>query len=568
MKALASQDNPNKGGRLPAFVLLGLWAAFVLAPDTALLDLKRALGFAFVAAAGLWLAGLAWLRKPIHLPSRRLVFALGGLALAYAAARLASPYPQAGGFRLELLELGILTALLTACLPVAFASRWAWVALASALLVALYALAQRLGLEPISAYAQAGSQARAMGSFGNATFLAAFLCLSWPLALLLPGRWRLAAVALFWAALLATQSRAGIIALAVQLAVLGWQAWQVGLRPAWGRTIFAGLLFAAATAWLFPPAQWQRPTLRLQVWSQTLRMVAQRPWLGSGPGSFPLAFQEQEPPALAEALGSSQFVEDPHNWILSVLQEAGFIGLLAFGWLLWVVKPWPRLDAPRKPGQAFLAIGLLGLLVQNLFDRNLGQAGLAVCFYFGLGFLSRQPATEEPQPWPRWAALPLLAITMASLFLGLRPILAYAAAVGPAPGLSPAQGSVGALRSEASRNPSDPSVWDRLGDGLVAQSAFSEAADAFSQALALQPSPGRAINLGNCQMMLNQAIPAETSFRRAVELAPDNADAHFSLGYALFYQKRLKEALAELDLALQLDPSDAAAAKLKEQILR
>jgi hypothetical protein len=568
MKARAIEEDPNKGGLLPAFVLWGLWAAFVLAPDTALLDLKRALGFAFVAAAGCWLAALVWMRQPMSLPSKGLVLALLGLALAYGAAWAASPYPHTGGFRMELLELGILTALFSACLPPVFASRWAWVALGAALLVALYALAQRLGLEPISAYALAGSQDRAMGSFGNATFLAAFLCFSWPLALLLPGRWRLGAVAVFWAALLATQSRAGIIALAVQLAVLGWQAWHVGLRAPGGRTVMALLLFAVVSAWLFPAAQWKRPTLRWQVWSQTLHMVAARPWLGSGPGSFPLAFQEQETPALDEALGSTEFVEHPHDWILSVLQEAGFIGLLAFGWLLWVAKPWPRLDAPRKPGQAFLAIGLLGLLVQNLFDRNLDQAGLAFCFYFGLGFLDRRPFSDELQQWPRWAAGPLLAITMACLFLGLRPVFAYETAVGPAPGLAPAQGPVGALRSEASRSPNDPSAWDRLGDALVAQSVFGEAADAFGRALALQPSPGRAINLGNCQMMLNQAVPAEASFRQAVDLAPDNADAHFSLGYALFYEKRLKEALAELDLALELDPSDAAAAKLKEQILR
>jgi tetratricopeptide (TPR) repeat protein len=164
--------------------------------------------------------------------------------------------------------------------------------------------------------------------------------------------------------------------------------------------------------------------------------------------------------------------------------------------------------------------------------------------------------------------LPLLALTLACFWLGLRPVLAYEAAVGPAPGLAPAQGDVAALRAAAQASPADPHAWDELGNALVAQAAYAEAADAFSHALHLQATLGRASNLGNCQLMLNQPQLAEASFRQAVALAPASADAHFSLGYALFYQKRLKEAVAELDLALKLNPGDASAAKLKEQILR
>ena len=52
----------------------------------------------------------------------------------------------------------------------------------------------------------------------------------------------------------------------------------------------------------------------------------------------------------------------------------------------------------------------------------------------------------------------------------------------------------------------------------------------------------------------------------AVELDAASSDAHFSLGYALFYQKRLKEAVDELDTALKLDPGNDSARKLKEQI--
>ena len=49
---------------------------------------------------------------------------------------------------------------------------------------------------------------------------------------------------------------------------------------------------------------------------------------------------------------------------------------------------------------------------------------------------------------------------------------------------------------------------------------------------------------------------------------PRSSDAHFSLGYALFFQKRLTQAVAELDEALRLDPGNANAQTLKRQIMQ
>ena len=565
-KAKALNYEHDEGGLLPAFVLLGLWAAFVLVPDTQLLDLKRALGFAWAAVAALWLAARAWQGKPLARPSRPFAAACAGLALAYGIAWAASPYPQAASFRVEVLGLSLFAALLAASLPEAYEKRWPWVALGAALLVSLYALVQRLGFEPMSAYAMAGSRERAVGSFGNATFLAAFLCFSWPLALLLRG-WRRAALALvFMAALLATQSRAGVLALLVQLTVLGLQAWREGLRPRFGMAAVVLLALLASATLLFPWASWARPTLRPQLWAESLHLIARRPAFGWGPGSFSLAIQDYHSALFSTALGTAQYAEHPHNWVLGVLHEAGALGLLAFAFLLAVVRPWPSADAHRSPAQRAVAFGLLGLLLQNLFDRNLDQAGLALCFFAGMGFLSRSSSAPTASPWPRWSSVALLVLALACGWLGARPVLAYQRSVGQS---GPAAvGDLGSLRQVAQQRPQDAAVWDQLGSALAAQALFSEAADAFAHALGLQASPGRAINLGNCWMMLEKPQLAEVAYRQAASQAPANADAHFSLGYALFKQKRLKEAVASLDAALKLEPGHAAAAKLKEQILR
>jgi cytochrome c-type biogenesis protein CcmH/NrfG len=124
------------------------------------------------------------------------------------------------------------------------------------------------------------------------------------------------------------------------------------------------------------------------------------------------------------------------------------------------------------------------------------------------------------------------------------------------------------LRAGARATPKDAAAWDRLAAALVLGETYGEAASAYLEAWALEPSPGRAQNLGNCYMMMRQPADAERCFREAIRLAPGSSDAHFSLAYALYYQKRLKEAVAELDLGLKLDPNNSAAAKLKEQILR
>ncbi|HTB21579.1 MAG TPA: tetratricopeptide repeat protein [bacterium] len=583
-------ERGSGGGPALAFCIGGAFAALVLLPTTQLLDLKAcaAMALACLLCLGLALPGGA-AAGPAR-PPKAMALAWGAAGLAFLLCRLASPYRSlVSGLDGSALA-GVLLCFCLASGPRAWGRAvlrtWPW----AALVLAAYALAQRAGFEPISAYALAGSSQRAMGSFGNAGCLAAFLCLSWPMVLSWNGLRRAGALTLLFSALVATQSRAALLAVLVQGLCLGYLLWsrrgrpesaRSGTAPAWTRGPLAGLVAALGLSllalYLFPPSAWLRPTARWPLWQASFQLWTQRPLLGWGPGSFALAFQDHATGSLVSLVNSgNQYAEDPHQLLLAVACAGGLPGLaaLAFGCAVFFRQALRSASAEAP----LLALGGLGLLVEAQADRFFFLPGVFVplCAAFGLLAADSKDAGAQVRAEPERGAAPEW---LSLLFLGLAfvfarqaylPLARNAQGVGPAldaeVGSLAVAGDPTALAAQASKG--DPLALEKLGDALAAQRRYAEAADALAKALAIQPTRGRAQNLGNCSMMLGDYKAAEAAFRQAVALEPSSADAHFSLGYALFYQKRLKEAVAELDMALRLDPSHAGAMQLKKQILQ
>lgn len=87
--------------------------------------------------------------------------------------------------------------------------------------------------------------------------------------------------------------------------------------------------------------------VRWQYWQGTVRMIAQHPWVGVGPGNFSHAYHQFKPAASPES------VADPHNWILSLLSQYGPLGLMGFvlalTWPLTAVTRWT--ERAVSPGQ-------------------------------------------------------------------------------------------------------------------------------------------------------------------------------------------------------------------------
>jgi tetratricopeptide (TPR) repeat protein len=79
-----------------------------------------------------------------------------------------------------------------------------------------------------------------------------------------------------------------------------------------------------------------------------------------------------------------------------------------------------------------------------------------------------------------------------------------------------------------------------------------------------QDPSGRAFyNLGNIMFNKNEMDKAAEAYRKAIEQAPEHADAHFQLGMSLVNLGKFKEAVSELDTFVKLKPKDSRATEAK-----
>lgn len=129
---------------------------------------------------------------------------------------------------------------------------------------------------------------------------------------------------------------------------------------------------------------------RQMVWRSAGKIIQDNYFLGIGLGNFQAKYLEYQrffPPYLEWA------VPHPHNVFLAFWLQAGLLGLLGFGWLLF---QW--LSLFRKAGRNLLLGAALGLmlyfLVHGLVDTTYFKNDLAVIFW--LTFLPLLPIKKVP----------------------------------------------------------------------------------------------------------------------------------------------------------------------------
>jgi O-antigen ligase len=223
-----------------------------------------------------------------------------------------------------------------------------WAVLGGGALVALYALVQRLGLDPVwDGYLPGG---RVFSSIGQSNALAAYLVLVIPLAASAlfvrrrPARaGALLVLAATTAALVLTRSRGGFLGLLAAVGVLavGWRPllrapatrprrWVVALGA-------AGVVVAvvAVSAGALSRVSRDDSSLRfhLDAWHVAARIAVEHPVLGTGPETYPDVFPRYShdvlPPDRAAALDAFR-VESPHNVYLGIAAGSGIPALLAY----------------------------------------------------------------------------------------------------------------------------------------------------------------------------------------------------------------------------------------------
>lgn len=177
---------------------------------------------------------------------------------------------------------------------------------------------------------------------------------------------------------------------------------------------------------------WSNPydiPIRLELLATSLSTASHRPLLGSGPGTFALAYQEYRPLETPTA----DFVNVAHNDSLQVLVECGLPGLGL--WLCLLAAAWRH---ARRAGEgwrnegAWMQGALTALFVYSLFNFALPVPAALVWWYALLGLAFALPASGERELSERACLKFAVTIAVMGTFLfmtGLRGTLAQRASL-------------------------------------------------------------------------------------------------------------------------------------------
>lgn len=227
---------------------------------------------------------------------------------------------------------------------------------------------------------------REFGTFTNPNFLAGYLIMVTPIAMAgladrwhrwAPAIWGLVA-ALLLVALALTGSRGGWLSFAIALVVFALLAAQSTTRPRrWTGVLLAGVVFVIAVGLAAPPVrgrigasfgpQSHSHMFRVLTWRGTINMIRHHPWLGTGPGTFRLAYRQY-------AIGG--YTTLGHENYLQVAAESGAVAGAAFLGLVLAVlatttAAFRRLaERSQRLLMAGAIAGLIGFAVHGLFDST------------------------------------------------------------------------------------------------------------------------------------------------------------------------------------------------------
>jgi len=280
-------------------------------------------------------------------------------------------------------------------------------------------------------------------TFVNRNFAAEYLICAVPLSILLflTARSRVTlllsglSATLMGVFLVYTRTRAAWVGLAGALLCLGGvlALWPGLRRPVWEalrsqidrrkKTLGAGLLVLFVTLSALPPHTSVLPETktgvvytaasifqedkeayrdhsqgeRLAMWGTTLRMVADHPLLGVGPGGWKRLFAGYD---RGTTVSPITFPRWPHNDYVEIASEVGLIGLGVYLWFLaaglyCLLKMARRPDPFSRTAAPLFALSLLAVLGDAFFAFPKAQPHAAMFFYLLLGIAAGATAGKE-----------------------------------------------------------------------------------------------------------------------------------------------------------------------------
>jgi O-antigen ligase len=511
-----------------------------------------------------------------------------------------------------------------------------WV-VGAACVVAAYGLLQRAGVDPLLPDAARLNPDLEPGStLGGKTFAGEYQALVFPLALALAatastGRGRAAsagAVFLIGSHLIATGARGawmGAGAGTVLLLALGLVK-RVGpdrrraLPPAAVAAAVGVAMSALVLSQVTGAADWARRIrdamapppgrdtglVRRELWKSTVRMAADHPAFGVGPGQFPLRIQpyrstlemrESDP----QRVGREAWMS--HNDFLQRLAETGALGAAAVVLVLFALA---RKSAAHLRGQgdresflltAGLLAGVSALAVASLLGNPFHQPAVGALASLAMGLAERvgnpappdwsvesAPRTRDSSlsPSSRWRLLPWLLLApgllgwplafvdaaharlLASIREGPEPRAAGRADAADAGGVrpgAPAEEYLGGIGRVC------PGGWDSLRalglfhlDRAKSPGEIERAEAHLAAAKALHPNDPETWDAwGRAMRIQGRRDEGRRAFERAVALDPIVRAPRMNLALACEQDGLYGQAVGQYDALIRLDAKDAAA---------
>jgi putative inorganic carbon (HCO3(-)) transporter len=209
--------------------------------------------------------------------------------------------------------------------------------------------------------------------------------------------WLSIAVVLF-AALVYSRSRMGIAAASMStlvMLVLAWTSRFYGRAALISCTAFL-ILSAGIVAWIGAASVVERfhdtaqeyaaaDHTRISIWRDTLKLIRRNPWLGTGFGTFPIAYTAVQTSFLGE------FVNHAHNDYLELASDLGIPAAAELtATLVWLLVHAVRaFRSASRNMDKFFALGCVGgmvaILLHSLVDFNLYIPANALVFASLLG---------------------------------------------------------------------------------------------------------------------------------------------------------------------------------------
>jgi O-antigen ligase len=116
-------------------------------------------------------------------------------------------------------------------------------------------------------------------------------------------------------------------------------------------------------------------------------MIRENPLLGVGLDNFLYAYRGRY---ILDAAWQEPNLSHPHNIVLDFATRLGLLGLLAGGWMIWVLartlkRALSKVSAQWLPVAAGFSGALAAMLVHGVVDHSFFLVDLAFSFYLMLG---------------------------------------------------------------------------------------------------------------------------------------------------------------------------------------